>query len=62
MDRRHIVRGNIVLVVMVILSNSSLSPKLRLVDDFVFPLSQEEEEEEEEHPHQNLSLPGILGG
>ena len=47
MDRRHIVRGNIVLVVMVILSNSSLSPKLRLGVDFVFPLSQQEEEEEE---------------
>ena len=26
--------------------------------DFVFPLSQQEEEQ----PHQNLSLPGILGG
>ena len=41
-----------------------LQPKQRprLGVDFVFPLSQEEQEQEEEQPHQNLSLPGILGG
>ena len=39
---------------MHILSNSSLSPKLRLGVDFVFPLSQEQQEQEQ-LPHQNLN-------
>ena len=48
----HIVRGNIVLVVMVISSKSSLSPKLRLGVDFVFPLSQEKQQQEQQETRQ----------